>query len=748
MAFDLVAKLKLIDNMSGPIRKVERQYRQLERATNAYKSANQRVQDTQGRFINQNKNVESSIGGLTKKFTSFKAKAIAAGGAVAGIGAAYGAVKVAANSIEKAMSFEAQLSTIKALTGATNAEMAEMQKLALKMGANTKYNALEAAQGIEELLKAGLTPAAVKAGGLEAALNLATAGGLDLAEAAETMATSLNAFKKDGMSAATVSNILAGTANAAATSVHDISYAIASVGSVADMVGMSFRDLNAAIGIMSNDGLKNGSDAGTSFKSMLMYLQPQTKKAAQLFEALGIGVGKANKFFNKGKVKDLAGIAEVLNQSLSKFSEQSRTALMLEMFGTDGVKAATSLYKAGAKGVKDFNKEMAKVTALQVAREKMNNAAGAVEQFKGALETLQISALMPTMPIIQDLGNAAADFIEKYTPQITKVVDDMVQKVKRYMNTHYFNNPEFKKLPDLQSKVAFVFDDIMNTFNEWWDKTGKAKTTEISEKVINVLSEGIKASQPLIDAAVKVGIAVGEGLLQGIMSNPLLATLLGGYAGSKILGGLGKGGVGGAVNGLTKFGIPAAIAGGGTYLAVNGFEKADEFIRNGGFRSADVAKQRFEAMQGMKAPEWITDVEQLNPASSKYYRLDPRFSGNYKLSSTQEVLSKTSSSSKLSDKDVSNLQNYMLQSNKSDGNHAAGLDYVPWNGYRAVLHQGEAVLTKTEAAEYRERGGNGGGTFNFTINYSGSSDKRSDARELMRMMVQEIKQAEGAVAFA
>ncbi|MBJ8191882.1 phage tail tape measure protein, partial [Bacillus cereus] len=129
------------------------------------------------------------------------------------------------------------------------------------------------------------------------------------------------------------------------------------------------------------------------FKSMLMFLQPQTKKATRLFKDLGIGVGKANKFFEKGKIKDLAGIADVLQQTLGKMSEQDRTATLLDMFGTDGVKASTTLYKAGSKGVKEFYRQMSNVTALQVAREKMNNAAGRVEQFQGALEPLQISAL-------------------------------------------------------------------------------------------------------------------------------------------------------------------------------------------------------------------------------------------------------------------------------------------------------------------------------------------------------------------
>ncbi|MCM3272956.1 phage tail tape measure protein [Paenibacillus elgii] len=400
--FELKAKISLIDMLTAPMRKVERQVQSTERATRMYSEATTKLSDSHGklarsasqsstqvdsvnkRLSKMSSSAGDSISKIGKTAAAFSALGVAAAGVVAG-GLAFGGFK-------RAMDYEAQLSSIQALTGASAEEMKLMNALALEMGAKTKYSALQAAQGIEELLKAGIEPATVKAGGLEAALNLATAGGLDLAEAAETMATSLNAFKKDGLSASDASNILAGTANTAATDVRGLGFALASVGGVADMIGLSFRDVNTAIGLMSNDGLKNGSDAGTSFKSMLMYLQPQTEKATELFNKLGIGVGKANKFFKDGKIKDLAGISEVLQETFKNMSEQQRTATFLDIFGTDGVKAASTLYKAGAGGVKKFREEMSKVTALEVAKKKMDNAAGAVEQFKGAIETLQISA--------------------------------------------------------------------------------------------------------------------------------------------------------------------------------------------------------------------------------------------------------------------------------------------------------------------------------------------------------------------
>jgi hypothetical protein len=103
----------------------------------------------------------------------------------------------------------------------------------------------------------------------------------------------------------------------------------------------------------------------------------------------------------------------LLQNRFSKLTNEQRQYYLYQIFGSDAIRAGTILYKEGAAGVKKFQKEMASVTALQVAKEKMNNAAGAVEQFKGAVETLQISALLPTMPLITALVNKGSELAVK-----------------------------------------------------------------------------------------------------------------------------------------------------------------------------------------------------------------------------------------------------------------------------------------------------------------------------------------------
>lgn len=359
-------------------------------------------------------NAESSANSITSSFqragnnmTSIgKTMSTAISLPIAGIGAA---------ALKAGMDFEAGMSSIKALTGASSEEMVKLHDLALKMGQDTKYSATEAAKGLEELLKAGMSTEQVMNGGLNAALSLATAGELELADAAEIMSTAMNAFKADGMSAGDAANILAGCANASATSVGELKFSLAACAAVASSVGVSFADTNATLGVFAQNGLK-GSDAGTSLKTMLMNLQPHSKAATVAMEQLGIITADgANQFFTaEGKLKSMAEVAGVLKTSMAGLTDQQRLQVMQTMFGSDAIRAANILYKEGADGINNMKAEMSKVTAEEVAKEKMNNLKGSLEQLKGTLETTGIKMYESKAGPLKALADGVQKAVEAF----------------------------------------------------------------------------------------------------------------------------------------------------------------------------------------------------------------------------------------------------------------------------------------------------------------------------------------------
>jgi TP901 family phage tail tape measure protein len=324
-----------------------------------------------------------SLGGLGSA-------AKAAGIAFAAIGA--GITAIGGMALNAAAEYEAALSSIKAVSGATGEEIKALDALAMKLGKDTVFSAKEAANGIEELLKGGVSIEDVLNGAADAALNLATAGGVGLAEAAEITANALAMFGLKGADAAKVADQIAGAANASSLSVSDFRLSMAAAGAVAALTGQSFEDMAVAIALMGKAGIK-GSDAGTSLKTMLMNLQPTTKTGAAVMKQYGIITAQGtNQFIDaKGAFKGINEIAGILNETLGDLSESEQAAALQAMFGSDAIRAAAIMMKAGTKGAEEMAAAMNKVKAADVAAGKLDNLKGSLTALSGSWDTLLIT---------------------------------------------------------------------------------------------------------------------------------------------------------------------------------------------------------------------------------------------------------------------------------------------------------------------------------------------------------------------
>lgn len=368
--------------------------------------------------LNAAKNQLSVFGNDTATFSD-KVKGLS--GALQGVGQTM-TMKVSApiaavggTMIKTASDFDSALSSIKAVSGASSTEMDKLRTLALQMGKDTSFSAKEAAVGIEELMKAGLSTGQVLEGGLAGALSLAAAGEIELGDAAEIASTALNAFKSDNLSVAQAADILAGAANASATDVGEMKYGLASVSAVASSVGLSFSDTSTALAVFAQNGLK-GSDAGTSLKTMLMNLQPQTKAQKQLFDELGLAAADgSSKFYDaQGNLKSIDEIAGLLQSSMKDLTAAQRQQAMETMFGSDAIRAGNILFKEGAQGIDTMREAMAKVGAEQTAATKMDNFAGSVEEMKGSIETLGIQMGTLLLPKLRELVDGITGVVNKF----------------------------------------------------------------------------------------------------------------------------------------------------------------------------------------------------------------------------------------------------------------------------------------------------------------------------------------------
>lgn len=298
-------------------------------------------------------------------------------GLVVGAGLAF-AVKSAAD-------FDQAMSNIQAATHETSGNMDLLREAALQAGADTAFSATEAASAIENLAKAGVSTKDILDGGLSGALDLAAAGGIDVATAAEQAATAMTQFGLSGADVPHIADLLAAAAGKAQGEVTDMGAALNQSGLIADQVGLSIEETTGALGAFASAGLL-GSDAGTSFKTMLGALTPNSAKAKELMDQLGISAYDA-----QGNFVGLADFAGNLRDALSGMTDEQRQATLETIFGSDAVRAASILYEQGADGIQSWiNKVNDQGYAAETAATKLDNLKGDLEALGGSLETALI----------------------------------------------------------------------------------------------------------------------------------------------------------------------------------------------------------------------------------------------------------------------------------------------------------------------------------------------------------------------
>ncbi len=340
-------------------------------------------------------------GGLNKASSSMLKTGAAMGGigvaAVAGFGVA---VNAAAN-------FEQRISAIGAVSNASEADLDSFRKLALQLGADTKFGAGEAAGAIEELAKAGIPIPDILGGAAKAVTDLAAAGEVDLTRAAEITANAMNSFSIAGTDAGRVADVFAVAANSSAADVDTLGQSLAQVSAVAATVGLGFEDTIAALELFANKGLK-GSDAGTSLKTALLNLQPTTEKQINLFKELGLLTDEGGAKLQRlgGEVLTQTDLFDKLSAVIGTKTEKNLAAVGITMDTT------TRQFTDGKGRVLDFNNVMEIIaTKTPITAKEMGNLG--IEVSKGANAFFDAQGkLRPLVEIQGALQNATKGMTE------------------------------------------------------------------------------------------------------------------------------------------------------------------------------------------------------------------------------------------------------------------------------------------------------------------------------------------------
>ncbi|MDF2915996.1 MAG: phage tail tape measure protein [Microbacterium sp.] len=314
--------------------------------------------------------------------------------------------------------FDAAMSSVAAATMTTGAELESLRQAAIDAGAATSFSATEAAGAIENLAKAGISTADILGGGLQGALDLAAAGELDVASAAEIAATAMTQFNLGGEDMAHVADLLAAGAGKAQGDVTDMAEALKQSGLVASQFGLSLEETTGTLAAFASAGLL-GSDAGTSLRTMLLRLGNPSKEAADEMTRLGISAYDA-----QGNFVGMSDLAGQLQQALAPLPQAQRDAALATIFGSDAIRSANVLYKEGAAGVQEWIGAVDdQGYAAEQAALRLDNLKGDLEALSGSFESLILSS-----------GSGANEWLRSLVQGAESVVDAFAQIPEPVLN--------------------------------------------------------------------------------------------------------------------------------------------------------------------------------------------------------------------------------------------------------------------------------------------------------------------------
>lgn len=332
-------------------------------------------------------------------------------------------VGVGAAAVKTATDFEAGMSEVKAISGATGSEFDALRDKAIEMGAKTKFSASDSAEAFKYMAMAGWD-ASQMMDGIAGVMNLAAASGEDLATTSDIVTDALTAFGLQASDSAHFADVLAQASSKSNTNVGLMGETFKYVAPVAGALGYSIEDTAVAIGLMANSGIK-GSQAGTALRSTITRLAKPVGEAEKAVNDLGISITNAD-----GTMKPLNQTMVELREKFAGLTEEQKAQYAAMLAGQEGMSGLLAIVNASDEDFQKLTDEInnANGAAQDMADIMMDNTKGAIEQLKGALESAGILIGEQLTPYIRKLAEWITGLVEKFN-SLSEEQQDLIVKI-------------------------------------------------------------------------------------------------------------------------------------------------------------------------------------------------------------------------------------------------------------------------------------------------------------------------------
>ncbi len=441
------------------------------------------------------------------------------------------------DTIDTFASFEATMSKVKAISGATVSEFEALTAKAKEMGATTKFTASEAGEAFTYMAMAGWD-AEKMLGGIGGIMSLAAADGLDLATTSDIVTDALTAFGLAATESTHFADVLATASSSANTNVSMLGESFKYVAPLAGAMKYSVEDVSMALGLMANASVK-GSMAGTSLKTALANLASPTDSMAKVMQKYGISLTETD-----GNMKSLRNVIGNIRTSFGKLKETEQAAAASTLFGKEAMAGMLAIINASQE---DYDKLAEAIDNADGAAERM--AATMLDNLSGAFTLLQSAAEGVKITVGERLKPHLMSFVTWFTDKMPgieraagKAMDFVDEKIKWLTETvNVFTSGKDWEDADIWGKIRIAWDKIVaEPFVEWWNATGKEWFADKASMIGKGIGTGITGGLLVLlgvdiagatEDGLSVGAAFAEGFSEGFNGRKVGEAILGAIKG-------------------------------------------------------------------------------------------------------------------------------------------------------------------------------------------------------------------------
>ena len=311
-------------------------------------------------------------------------------------------------AVKTGSDFDAAMSKVAAVSGATGDDLQALRDKAREMGSQTKFSASEAAEAMNYMAMAGWKTEDMLSG-IEGIMNLAAASGEDLATTSDIVTDALTAFGLTAADSAHFADVLAAASSNANTNVSMMGETFKYAAPVAGSLGFSVEDTAEAIGLMANAGIKS-TQAGTSLRSIMTALAGDVKFCGESIGEVEIQTTNAD-----GSMRELSDILADCRVAFAGLSESEQASAAQALVGKNAMSGFLALMNAAPADIDKLSGAISNCdgTSLSMAETMQDNLAGQLTILKSQLEELAISFSDILMPAIRSIVSHIQGLVDK-----------------------------------------------------------------------------------------------------------------------------------------------------------------------------------------------------------------------------------------------------------------------------------------------------------------------------------------------